>query len=494
MLVFHCALHIPIHRLIFCSPSICYNTSSMASETPPPSSTATASSPIDTQNGHSNLKQRRGQASSLSGLAERRGSALSSRSYRTDSSSSARPFSMRSSTEDLLSPRVTGEEEELHHETSLWHSLPILFAIVPAIGGLFSKNGSVFVTDLALLGLAGLYLQYTLVTPWHWYHSSQSRVVETYIKETTIDEEDDLDDEVTHVGDSKSQLQPQQPPSRKSSSAIHELRLHELAALLLCFLGPLLGSYILHIIRLSLSRASDDLVSSLHLTLFVLCAEIRPLRHAIKMMQQRTLFLQRVIREGPSSNTKTESREDIRALNDSLTDLEASLAELSAKQAATSSRPSAPSITSQIEESETTRRMQSQQGHLQTQVDALTRAVRRYEKRATAQTMQTEARLQDLESRLRDTISLAAVAANASREKGVIAEAVTSATEIMWLPMKLVRVTLAWPMMLVERTLTEIMVLFGIRSRQAAAKRTTGAHGDSNGRGKAKGSGEGYAR
>jgi hypothetical protein len=48
---------------------------------------------------------------------------------------------------------------------------------------------------------------------------------------------------------------------------------------------------------------------------------------------------------------------------------------------------------------------------LQPDLDALNRAVRRYEKRATMQTMQTESRLVDLEIRLNDALSLAAAAA-----------------------------------------------------------------------------------
>ena len=124
----------------------------------------------DTSNAASNLKHQHGngQQSSYTDLpANRRSSAFSSRSSRTDSTSDRRPFSARSSTEDLFSPRATGEEEEQHHETTtFWHSLPILFAIVPALGGIYSKDGSVFVTDLALLLLAGLYLNWCLVTPW----------------------------------------------------------------------------------------------------------------------------------------------------------------------------------------------------------------------------------------------------------------------------------------------------------------------------------------
>ncbi len=63
---------------------------------------------------------------------------------------------------------------------------------------------------------------------------------------------------------------------------------------------------------------------------------------------------------------------------------------------------------------------------LQPDLDALNRAVRRYEKRATLQTFQTESRLNELESRLNDAISLAAAAANNAQHKrgftGIIVE------------------------------------------------------------------------
>ena len=47
---------------------------------------------------------------------------------------------------------------------------------------------------------------------------------------------------------------------------------------------------------------------------------------------------------------------------------------------------------------------------IQPELDALNRAVRRYEKRATVFNMQIEAQLQDLESRTKDALSLAAAA------------------------------------------------------------------------------------
>ena len=47
---------------------------------------------------------------------------------------------------------------------------------------------------------------------------------------------------------------------------------------------------------------------------------------------------------------------------------------------------------------------------IQPELDALNRAVRRYEKRATVSNMQIEAQMRDLESRTRDALSLAAAA------------------------------------------------------------------------------------
>ena len=74
--------------------------------------------------------------------------------------------SVRSSTDDLFVPRASGKAEELHQDPSLWHSLPLVFAILPAIGGVAFKKGNVWITDLALLIVAAIYLNWCLVTPW----------------------------------------------------------------------------------------------------------------------------------------------------------------------------------------------------------------------------------------------------------------------------------------------------------------------------------------
>lgn len=94
-----------------------------------------------------------------SSLSKRRGSALS------DTFDEARQ-SMRSSTENLLLPRPNSPHSISSSEHSYWHSAPLALALLPALGGLFFKNGSALVTDLTLLGLAGVFLHWSVTLPW----------------------------------------------------------------------------------------------------------------------------------------------------------------------------------------------------------------------------------------------------------------------------------------------------------------------------------------
>lgn len=71
----------------------------------------------------------------------------------------------RSLTDDLLLPRAS-TDQDTQLETSHWHSLPLGLALLPALGGLFFNNGSAFVTDISLLGLAALFLNWAVRLPW----------------------------------------------------------------------------------------------------------------------------------------------------------------------------------------------------------------------------------------------------------------------------------------------------------------------------------------
>lgn len=80
----------------------------------------------------------------------------------SDSISEAR-HSIRSSTDDLFLPRVSKEDSL---EESHWHSSPLGLALLPAIAGIFFQNGSSIVTDVTLLVLAAIFLNWSVRLPW----------------------------------------------------------------------------------------------------------------------------------------------------------------------------------------------------------------------------------------------------------------------------------------------------------------------------------------
>jgi hypothetical protein len=192
--------------------------------------------------------------------------------------------------------------------------------------------------------------------------------------------------------------------------ASNELYLHELLALLSCFLFPIIGAYLLHSIRGYLSRPSEGLVSNYNLTIFLLASELRPVSHLFKLIQARTLHLQRVVHANPYDNINRESTGDIKELVRRLEDLEARTLVTEPNHASSGSEPTMNNKQAALITTEVRRT-------LQPELDALNRAVRRYEKRATLQTMQTESRLLDLEARLADAISLAAAAAQTGQRQ-----------------------------------------------------------------------------
>jgi hypothetical protein len=85
----------------------------------------------------------------------------------SDSLSEARQ-SIRSSTDDLLFPRAhKGHKPEFQHEEeSHWYSAPLALALLPAAGGIFFKNGGAVVTDITLLTLAAVFLNWSVRLPW----------------------------------------------------------------------------------------------------------------------------------------------------------------------------------------------------------------------------------------------------------------------------------------------------------------------------------------
>jgi hypothetical protein len=177
-------------------------------------------------------------------------------------------------------------------------------------------------------------------------------------------------------------------------------------AFALCFVGPILGALLLHTVRGQLTRA-EGIVSDFNLGIFVLGSEIRPVRRLVQMRSERIWHLQRIVRSSPRDEWQGA---DASQLGQRLAELEARL--------------DGPGSNSDVDISKLSAQVQHS---TQLQLDALNRAVRRYEKRATVQNMQYEARFHELDAQLRDALALAAAAARTGQRSGLIA------TTMSWL-------------------------------------------------------------
>ncbi|KAL4764589.1 uncharacterized protein BDW70DRAFT_170748 [Aspergillus foveolatus] len=319
----------------------------------------------------------------------------------SDSVSEARN-TIRSSTDELLFPRASRDYDGgIRDEESHWHSAPLGLALLPAVAGIFFQNGirrQNHLDDIAPpMGID------RSISPTHDNHEDGALA--------DGDEED---------GHHKERIAPQST----SAAAAEELQIHELAALASCFLFPLIGTWVLHTIRSNLSRPSEGLVSNYNLTIFLLAAEIRPFSHLLKMVQSRTLHLQRIIASSDDDEYGNKDKIDVGKiidLSNRLEELEAHVAETAALRIASTANAEKEKETEKEnreltpQEQEYTFSLVSEAAAeyrkgFQADIDALNRAVRQYEKRTALTAYQTETRLQVLEAKTRDALSLAAAA------------------------------------------------------------------------------------
>lgn len=248
-----------------------------------------------------------------------------------------------------------------------------------------------------------------------WYRSAQE--IRQPLPETLQSDDGTIAEEEEDDEDDDGQTQEDKPPTKKSErksidqvshTAIKELHIHELAALISCFVFPLIGAWLLHGIRGALSRPSEGLVSNYNLTIFLLAAEIRPFAHLLRMVQGRTLYLQRVV--AAAAEEDDEDREidhnKILDLSARLEDLEAHVADKAATTTTGSKQTAGetmkPEILAQI--------TLEVRASIQPELDALNRAVRRYEKKTALMAFQTETRMNQLDAQVSDAIALAAAA------------------------------------------------------------------------------------
>ena len=262
-----------------------------------------------------------------------------------------------------------------------------------------------------------------------WYHSSQAITTEVeYAHEdhetqgdTIIEEdEDDIDRSATKTGTPEEIPKPDVKQDRSEYQGIvAELNRYQLIALFLCFAGPILGAWLLHSVREQLSRPSEGLISNFNLGIFVLAAELRPTQHVFKLVQSRILYLQRKAAKNPlvAADLDPVIIEDIKNR----------LSELESHVSNTVQEPDPASNQATIVELRKT---------IQPELDALNRAVRRYEKRAIALEMQVRADLLDHDQRIKDALALAAAVTR--QKKGNLMTVLDFLASIVILPVQAV--------------------------------------------------------
>ncbi|KAM0334113.1 hypothetical protein ACHAQA_001133 [Verticillium albo-atrum] len=340
---------------------------------------------------------------------------------------------------DLFNPKPSGHQPSTE-DGSKWTHLPLAFALLPALGGILFQNGSAIVTDVMLLGLSAIFLHWSVTQPWHWYHSAQEvRINEEMNSALEVDDDSDPDhaSETEPADASSSETAPKNKRSSTTdatSDALAELYLHEVLALASCFLFPILGAYLLHTIRAQLSRPSEGLVSNYNLSIFLMAAELRPMSHMIRLVQSRTLRLQRYVHENPFKQVSANASH-IDMLQARIEALESRSAEAGATPGTSTKQQNG--TTEAATQKQQAALLRDVRNAIQPELDALNRAVRRYEKKATLLSMQTESRFGTLDTRLSDAIALAAAAAkNSAAQPSLLQWVAESVWDLCMMPFR----------------------------------------------------------
>lgn len=389
----------------------------------------------------------------------------------------------RHGTQDILNPSPAEHAKPAHDTSSYLSSLPLAFALLPALFGVLFEGGTAFITDVMLLALVFIFLRYTITQPWQWYHEAQEvRIKQEVGLEHVFEDDseaelphkmtasittlDEVPEETSQGGqdhDPDTQTDPEQHEgqqaklpgdkldrTRVQEAAVNELYVHEVLALLSCFISPMLGAYLLHAIRAQLTQRSEGLMTDFNITVFLLAAELRPMSHALKLIQARTLYLQRIVQSTPMARTTADQLEEMR---NRLAQLEV---RADANEEVTAATLASTAHRARHQDGESGGRKQEAalirevRNAIQPELDALNRAVRRYEKKATVLALQTESRLGAVDMRLNDAIALAAAAAKQSSQShwGLTASAAWAAewiVAIVTAPYQLVMFVVMWP-------------------------------------------------
>jgi len=218
---------------------------------------------------------------------------------------------------------------------------------------------------------------------------------------------------------------------------------------------PALGAWLLHALRSQLSPRSESLISNYNLTIFLLASEVRPLSHLIKLVQRRTLFLQRKISASNDQKRADHFDPKLAEMANRIEELEAHVA--NSVMIATKADPGMPSQADELIARASTQANSDLRKSFQPELDALNRAMRRYEKRTMTSAIQVETRLHDLETKIQDVVILAAAAQrNADKQYGkytpilvnwisaCVVVPVQYAVFLLTLPQKLLMAVTSW--------------------------------------------------
>lgn len=373
-------------------------------------------------------------------------------------------------TDDLLNPSSTKKlKKQQREEDSNWHSTPLAFAILPALAGLFFNNGSAFVTDALLLGFAAMFMNWSIRIPRDWYYAAQATLKDVEPRMPTFGDDLEGEDSLNDSFDESPREKEEEDTSEGSTqhaaareNASIELRKQELFALFATFTFPAVAAYLLHIIRAQLSRPSTGLISDYNLCVFLLAAEFWPCRQVARLISARTMHLQRTVAELDDLEEAPVNKESVSSLTVRIAELEAKIADQSmfTPKLPIAQKADVTDLAAEIRK------------RYEPRLEGLERAVRRYEKRSATLAMVTEQRLQNLEIRMQDALSLAAAAAQRSNERNAPSKTLAFLTGLIAAPLRLIVNACLWPVHVVGDLYSKLMsLLFGSKPRRSGSKR-----------------------
>ncbi|SPC63248.1 related to TRX2 - thioredoxin II [Ustilago sp. UG-2017b] len=210
-------------------------------------------------------------------------------------------------------PSLTEEEEKVFQVAQNaardafrgWHYAPLGVALAPPLGALVGGHSDAW-SDAILLILASFWLYQFLRVPWEIYYASMTRHVLTHDadEQEQAEESEDADRDTSRGAKKKLVESHQHIKARQAASA--ELRRSELLSLIFCVTSPIVGAYMLHWMRETMTDGNKYL-NTFNIRLFTMAAGIKPWSHAIHLIQRRMLHLQEQVHY-PSSKVEKMSQ------------------------------------------------------------------------------------------------------------------------------------------------------------------------------------------